>query len=300
MNTQLNNPLYQQFVELVSVASADVIEECVHPLSESLAYAQQEISKIQQYADKLGRQYVDIEKVVDTTTKSVLAQTVQPLLIEFNEVNTKLNSAATEIIDVQTVINELKSHSIEIRDKNKVLNDIVFDANKKIFNELVGPVQKEIAEVAPVLKSGSTALMKFEREVGNLNNLLNESEKRNKEIIYQLSEFKESINVSQNILQKKVEELIFDNQLDINSKIDALNLNLTSKLKEIELGQIGRTQMTDKYLGELKSKIESMSKGLDYQQSYLEKKLKQQLYIVLGVLGLVLIVLFFVGLPFFK
>lgn len=300
MNTQLNNPLYQQFVELVSVASADVIEECILPLSESLAYAQQEISKIQQYADKLGRQYVDIEKVVDTTTKSVLAQTVQPLLIEFNEVNTKLNSAATEIIDVQTVINELKSHSIEIRDKNKVLNDIIFDANKKIFNELVGPVQKEIAEVAPVLKMGSTALIKFEREVGNLNNLLNESEKRNKEIIYQLSEFKESINVSQNILQKKVEELIVDNQLDINSKVDALNLNLTSKLKEIELGQIGRTQMTDKYLGELKSKIESMSKGLDYQQSYLEKKLKQQLYIVLGVLGLVLIVLFFVGLPFFK
>ncbi|WP_180644590.1 hypothetical protein [Acinetobacter bereziniae] len=299
MNTQLNNPLYQQFVELVSVASADVIEECIHPLSESLAYAQQEISKIQQYADNLGRQYIDIEKVVDKTTKSVLAQTVQPLLIEFNEVNTKLNSAANEIIDIQTVLCELKSHSLEIKDKNKVLNDIVFDVNKKIFDELVGPVQKEIAEVAPILKTGSAALIKFEREVGNLNNLLNESEKISKEIIYKLSEFKELINVSQNILQKKIEESIFEIQLEINSKVDALDLKLTSKLKEIELGQIGRTQMTDKNLGELKSKIENISKGLDYQQSYLEKKLKQQLYIVLGVLGVVLIVLIFVGLPLF-
>ncbi|MFV5265370.1 hypothetical protein ACMUMS_17735, partial [Acinetobacter courvalinii] len=243
MNTQLNNPLYQQFVELVSVASSDVIEECIHPLSESLAYAQQEISKIKQYADNLGRQYIDIEKVVDTTTKSVLAQTVQPLLIEFNDVNTKLNSAATEIIDVQTVINELKRHSIEIKDKNKILNDIVSDANKKIFDELDGTVKKERPEMAPVLKTGSTALLKFEREVGNLNRLLNESEKRNKEIIYQFSEFKKSINFSQNILQKKREERIVENQLDINSKVDALNLNLNSKLKEIELGQIGRTQM---------------------------------------------------------
>ena len=40
MNIQVNNPLYQQFVELVSVASADVIDGCVLSFSVSLSNAQ--------------------------------------------------------------------------------------------------------------------------------------------------------------------------------------------------------------------------------------------------------------------
>ena len=47
MNTQVNNPLYQQFVELVNTTSSGVIEQCVEPLSKTLFESQKEISKIQ-------------------------------------------------------------------------------------------------------------------------------------------------------------------------------------------------------------------------------------------------------------
>lgn len=45
MNSQVNNPLYQQFVELVNTTSSGVIEQCVEPLSKTLP-VDTKISKI--------------------------------------------------------------------------------------------------------------------------------------------------------------------------------------------------------------------------------------------------------------
>ena len=47
MNSQVNNPLYQQFVELVNTTSSGVIEQCVEPLSKTLSESQKEISRFQ-------------------------------------------------------------------------------------------------------------------------------------------------------------------------------------------------------------------------------------------------------------
>lgn len=300
MNIQVNNPLYQQFVELVSVASADVIEGCVQPLSESLSNAQREISKIQKYADDLGQQYIDIEKVVDTTANRVLKQTVQPLLIGFNDINSELSLAAREIIGIQKIIDELKLHSIDIKDKNKVLNEIVFTATTKIFDDLIGPIQQELAQTIPPLKEGSVALLKLEKGTEQLSILLDKAEKRNQEVLDKMLELKKEIRASQESLQRRIETLVGDIQTKLALDIDRLNSTFSSKMNELELAQIGRTQMSDTYIGGLKSRIESMSNVIDYQQNYLEKKLKQQQYGIWGLWGIAIIILIIICLPLFK
>lgn len=292
MNSQVNNPLYQQFVELVSTASKDVIEECVQPLSSTLADSQKEINKIQVYAEKLEKQYVDIEKVVDTTSKNVLNETVKPIVLEFRDLNTKLNSAATDILALQKVVNELRNNSVEVKDKNQMLNSIVYDTNKKVFDNLVGPLQKEITSVVPTMKDGAVALLKLKDELKKLNDLLDSVDNKNNQALNQISNLKNEMNTVNQDLKLNIEKLVLNNKKDIDLKINEFNSKIEAKVDAIEIAQIGRSQMNDKYLMELKSKISNLSKGIDHHQINLDKKIKHQQYYIWALIGLVVATIF--------
>ena len=163
MNSQVNNPLYQQFVELVNTTSSGVIEQCVEPLSKTLSESQKEISKIQQYAHQLGQQYVDMQKIVETTTHQILDQTIQPVILQLNELSPELSQAAQAVSGAQQVVEKLQQHSSDIKNKHELLDSVVAEATQKILKDIITPIQKDLAETLPALEKAAVVVIQLEQ-----------------------------------------------------------------------------------------------------------------------------------------
>ena len=60
--------------------------------------------QIQQYAHQLGQQYVDMQKIVETTTHQILDQTIQPVILQLNELSPELSQADPRGIDTRRAL----------------------------------------------------------------------------------------------------------------------------------------------------------------------------------------------------
>lgn len=192
MNSQVNNPLYQQFVELVNTTSG-VIEQCVEPLSKTLSESQKEISKIQQYAHQLGQQYVDMQKIVETTN---LDQTIQPVILQLNELSPELSQAAQAVSGAQQVVEKLQQHSSDIKNKHELLDSVVAEATQKILKDIITPIQKDLAETLPALEKAAVVVIQLEQFTKELDGLVIQLNQSNQQ-------YAQALNKTENEIQRK-------------------------------------------------------------------------------------------------
>ena len=207
MNSQVNNPLYQQFVELVNTTSSGVIEQCVEPLSKTLSESQKEISKIQQYAHQLGQQYVDMQKIVETTTHQILDQTIQPVILQLNELSPELSQAAQAVSGAQQVVEKLQQHSTEIKNKHELLDSVAAEATQKILNDVINPIQKDLLETLPALEKAAVVAVQLEKFTQGLDGLIKQLNLSNQQYSQGLNKTENEINQKISQAEKKLDQL---------------------------------------------------------------------------------------------
>lgn len=302
MKNQSSNPLYNQFLELVSVASTDVIKECIIPLSKTLLEAQQEISKIEQYAHDLSQQYVDIENVVTSTTNQVLDKTIEPVVESLSEVRPTLMQAATTIVGVQKAILELKTQSKLVIDKHQLLDQIALTVTQGTIKDTIQPIQQSLLETVTYLKESAETFLRVENCTQELIILAgqikltalqssSQIEEINNTLIKLISDEGEQVR---NILTLELEKHgIF---------INTLRYELMDSIKGIELKQSNRFM-------NLEGNIENLSKCIQNKVDISEKEIlvefdaknkeikKKVLINQCGIFAIILLLIFII---FFK
>ena len=299
MNTQVNNPLYQQFVELVNTTSAGVIEQCVEPLSKTLNESQKEIIKIQQYAHQLGQQYVDMQKIVETTTHQILDQTIQPVMLQLNELSPELTQAAQAVSGAKQVVEKLQQHSSDIKNKHELLDSIAAEATQKILNDIITPIQKDLAGTLPALEKAAVVAIQLEQFTKGLDGLVKQLNQSNQQ-------YAQALNKTENEIQQKIlhaeEKLEYQQQALIQQM-----QNLQSQLEKQVNTNVKTVQDTHSALktnsiqnaASLMTKMEtfgehlntSVTTRLSQQEQKLEKRLTLQQNCIWGMLALLVFIL---------
>jgi len=301
MNTQVNNPLYQQFVELVNTTSSGVIEQCVEPLSKTLIESQKEISKIQQYAQDLGQQYVDIQKIVETTTHQILGQTIQPVMSQLKELSPELTHAAQAVTGAQKVVEKLQQHSSDIKSKHELLDSVAAEATQKILNNIIIPIQNDLAGTLPALEKAAVVAIQLEQFTKGLDELVKQLNQSNQQ-------YAQALNKTENEIQQKISHA--------EEKLDHLEHGLVKQMQTLQnqlqkhvndnantVQEANTTLKTNlvQNSASLLTKMENVGESLDnrvknqllIQEQKLEKRLTLQQNCIWGMLALLVFILLF-------
>lgn len=299
MNTQVNNPLYQQFVELVNTTSSGVIEQCVEPLSKTLIESQKEISKIQQYAQDLGQQYVDMQKIVETTTHQILGQTIQPVISQLKELSPELSNAAQAVSGAQQVVEKIQQHSSAIKNKHELLDSVVAEATQKILNNVIIPIQKDLAGTLPALEKAAVVAIQLEHFSKGLDGLVKQLNESNQQ-------YAQALNKTENEIQKKIsqaEETLDHMQNSLIQQMHTLQNQLQNHVNDsAQTVQEANTTLKTNLVqnsASLLTKMENVGESLDnrvknqllIQEQKLEKRLILQQNCIWGMLALLVFIL---------
>ncbi len=301
MNTQVNNPLYQQFVELVNTTSAGVIEQCVEPLSKTLNESQKEISKIQQYAHQLGQQYVDMQKIVETTTHQILDQTIQPVMLQLNELSPELTQAAQAVSGAKQVVEKLQQHSLDIKNKHELLDSVAAEATQKILNDIIKPIQKDLAGTLPALEKAAVVAIQLEQFTKGLDGLVKQLNQSNQQ-------YTQALNKTENEIQKKIsqaEKNLDQVQHSVLAQMQTLqnqlqqHVNVNMQIVQ-EANDALKTNLVQNSVS-LLTKMETVGENLDsrmksqlsIQEQKLEKRLTLQQNCIWAVLALLVFIIGF-------
>ena len=299
MNTQVNNPLYQQFVELVNTTSSGVIEQCVEPLSKTLIESQREISKIQQYAQDLGQQYVDMQKIVETITHQILGQTIQPVISQLKELSPELSNAAQAVSGAQQVVEKIQQHSSEIKNKHELLDSVAAEATQKILNNVILPIQKDLAGTLPALEKAAVVAIQLEHFSKGLDGLVKQLNQSNQQ-------YAQALNKTENEIQKKIsqaEEKLGHMQNSLIQQMHTLQNQLQNHVNDsAQTVQEANTTLKTNLVqnsASLLTKMENVGESLDnrvknqllIQEQKLEKRLTLQQNCIWGMLALLVFIL---------
>ena len=299
MNTQVNNPLYQQFVELVNTTSSGVIEQCVEPLSKTLSESQKEISKIQQYAHQLGQQYVDMQKIVETTTHQILDQTIQPVILQLNELSPELSQAAQAVSGAQQVVEKLQQHSTEIKNKHELLDSVAAEATQKILNDVINPIQKDLLETLPALEKAAVVAVQLEKFTQGLDGLIKQLNLSNQQYSQGLNKTENEINQKISQAEKKLDQLQHSLILQMETLQSQLEQQVNANVQTVQEAHSALKTNSIQNAASLMTKMEtfgerlntSVNTQLSQQEQKLEKRLTLQQNCIWGMLALLVFIL---------
>ena len=299
MNTQVNNPLYQQFVELVNTTSSGVIEQCVEPLSKTLFESQKEISKIQQYALQLEQQYVDMQKIVETTTHHILDQTIHPVMLQLNELSPELSQAAQAVSGAQQVVEKLQQHSTEIKNKHELLDSVAAEATQKILNDVINPIQKDLLETLPALEKAAVVAVQLEKFTQGLDGLIKQLNLSNQQYSQGLNKTENEINQKISQAEKKLDQLQHSLILQMETLQSQLEQQVNANVQTVQEAHSALKTNSIQNAASLMTKMEtfgerlntSVNTQLSQQEQKLEKRLTLQQNCIWGMLALLVFIL---------
>ena len=299
MNTQVNNPLYQQFVELVNTTSSGVIEQCVEPLSKTLFESQKEISKIQQYALQLEQQYVDMQKIVETTTHHILDQTIHPVMLQLTELSPELSQAAQAVSGAQQVVEKLQQHSTEIKNKHELLDSVAAEATQKILNDVINPIQKDLLETLPALEKAAVVAVQLEKFTQGLDGLIKQLNLSNQQYSQGLNETENEINQKISQAEKKLDQLQHSLILQMETLQSQLEQQVNANVQTVQEAHSALKTNSIQNAASLMTKMEtfgerlntSVNTQLSQQEQKLEKRLTLQQNCIWGMLALLVFIL---------
>ena len=292
MNTQVNNPLYQQFVELVNTTSSGVIEQCVEPLSKTLFESQKEISKIQQYALQLEQQYVDMQKIVETTTHHILDQTIHPVMLQLTELSPELSQAAQAVSGAQQVVEKLQQHSTEIKNKHELLDSVAAEATQKILNDVINPIQKDLLETLPALEKAAVVAVQLEKFTQGLDGLIKQLNLSNQQYSQGLNKTENEINQKISQAEKKLDQLQHSLILQMETLQSQLEQQVNANVQTVQEAHSALKTNSIQNAASLMTKMEtfgerlntSVNTQLSQQEQKLEKRLTLQQNCIWGML----------------
>ena len=299
MNTQVNNPLYQQFVELVNTTSSGVIEQCVEPLSKTLFESQKEISKIQQYALQLEQQYVDMQKIVETTTHHILDQTIHPVMLQLTELSPELSQAAQAVSGAQQVVEKLQQHSTEIKNKHELLDSVAAEATQKILNDVINPIQKDLLETLPALEKAAVVAVQLEKFTQGLDGLIKQLNLSNQQYSQGLNKTENEINQKISQAEKKLDQLQHSLILQMETLQSQLEQKVNANVQTVHEAHSALKTNSIQNAASLMTKMETFGERLDtrvntqltQQEKKLEKRLNLQQNCIWGILLLLACIL---------
>ena len=299
MNTQVNNPLYQQFVELVNTTSSGVIEQCVEPLSKTLFESQKEISKIQQYALQLEQQYVDMQKIVETTTHHILDQTIHPVMLQLTELSPELSQAAQAVSGAQQVVEKLQQHSTEIKNKHELLDSVAAEATQKILNDVINPIQKDLLETLPALEKAAVVAVQLEKFTQGLDGLIKQLNLSNQQYSQGLNKTENEINQKISQAEKKLDQLQHSLILQMETLQSQLEQQVNANVQTVQEAHNALKTNSIQNAASLMTKMEtfgerlntSVNTQLSQQEQKLEKRLTLQQNCIWGMLALLVFIL---------
>ena len=278
MNTQVNNPLYQQFVELVNTTSSGVIEQCVEPLSKTLFESQKEISKIQQYALQLEQQYVDMQKIVETTTHHILDQTMHPVMLQLTELSPELSQAAQAVSGAQQVVEKLQQHSTEIKNKHELLDSVAAEATQKILNDVINPIQKDLLKTLPALEKAAVVAVQLEKFTQGLDGLIKQLNLSNQQYSQGLNKTENEINQKISQAEKKLDQLQHSLILQMETLQSQLEQKVNANVQTVQEAHSALKTNSIQNAASLMTKMETFGERLDTrvntQLTQQEKKLE--------------------------
>ena len=299
MNTQVNNPLYQQFVELVNTTSSGVIEQCVEPLSKTLFESQKEISKFQQYALQLEQQYVDMQKIVETTTHHILDQTIHPVMLQLTELSPELSQAAQAVSGAQQVVEKLQQHSTEIKNKHELLDSVAAEATQKILNDVINPIQKDLLETLPALEKAAVVAVQLEKFTQGLDGLIKQLNLSNQQYSQGLNKTENEINQKISQAEKKLDQLQHSLILQMETLQSQLEQQVNANVQTVQEAHSALKTNSIQNAASLMTKMEtfgerlntSVNTQLSQQEQKLEKRLTLQQNCIWGMLALLVFIL---------
>ena len=299
MNSQVNNPLYQQFVELVNTTSSGVIEQCVEPLSKTLFESQKEISKIQQYALQLEQQYVDMQKIVETTTHHILDQTIHPVMLQLTELSPELSQAAQAVSGAQQVVEKLQQHSTEIKNKHELLDSVAAEATQKILNDVINPIQKDLLETLPALEKAAVVAVQLEKFTQGLDGLIKQLNLSNQQYSQGLNKTENEINQKISQAEKKLDQLQHSLILQMETLQSQLEQQVNANVQTVQEAHSALKTNSIQNAASLMTKMEtfgerlntSVNTQLSQQEQKLEKRLTLQQNCIWGMLALLVFIL---------
>lgn len=299
MNTQVNNPLYQQFVELVNTTSSGVIEQCVEPLSKTLFESQKEISKIQQYALQLEQQYVDMQKIVETTTHHILDQTIHPVMLQLTELSPELSQAAQAVSGAQQVVEKLQQHSTEIKNKHELLDSVAAEATQKILNDVINPIQKDLLKTLPALEKAAVVAVQLEKFTQGLDGLIKQLNLSNQQYSQGLNKTENEINQKISQAEKKLDQLQHSLILQMETLQSQLEQQVNANVQTVQEAHSALKTNSIQNAASLMTKMEtfgerlntSVNTQLSQQEQKLEKRLTLQQNCIWGMLALLVFIL---------
>ncbi|WP_374297489.1 hypothetical protein [Acinetobacter sp.] len=298
MNTQVNNPLYQQFVELVNTTSSGVIEQCVEPLSKTLNESQKEISKIQQYAHQLGQQYVDMQKIVETTTHQILDQTIQPVMLQLNELSPELSQAAQAVSGAQQVVEKLQQHSTEIKNKHELLDSVAAEATQKILNDVINPIQKDLLETLPALEKAAVVAVQLEKFTQGLDGLIKQLNQSNQQYAQVLNKTESEIQQKISHVEEKLDQLHHSMLLQMQTLQSQLEQQVNANVQTVQEAhnalKTNSIQNAASLMTKMKTFGERLNTSVNTQLSQQEQKLEKRLTLQQNCIWAVLALLVFI------
>lgn len=301
MNTQVNNPLYQQFVELVNTTSSGVIDQCVEPLSKTLNESQKEISKIQQYAHQLGQQYVDMQKIVETTTHQILDQTIHPVMLQLNELSPELSQAAQAVSGAQQVVEKLQQHSTEIKNKHELLDSVAAEATQKILNDVINPIQKDLLETLPALEKAAVVAVQLEKFTQGLDGLIKQLNQSNQQYAQVLNKTESEIQQKISHVEEKLDQLHHSMLLQMQTLQSQLEQQVNANVQTVQEAHSALKTNSIQNAASLMTKMKtfgerlntSVNTQLSQQEQKLEKRLTLQQNCIWAVLALLVFIIGF-------
>lgn len=298
MNTQVNNPLYQQFVELVNTTSSGVIEQCVEPLSKTLNESQKEISKIQQYAHQLGQQYVDMQKIVETTTHQILDQTIHPVMLQLNELSPELSQAAQAVSGAQQVVEKLQQHSTEIKNKHELLDSVAAEATQKILNDVINPIQKDLLETLPALEKAAVVAVQLEKFTQGLDGLIKQLNQSNQQYAQVLNKTESEIQQKISHVEEKLDQLHHSMLLQMQTLQSQLEQQVNANVQTVQEAhnalKTNSIQNAASLMTKMKTFGERLNTSVNTQLSQQEQKLEKRLTLQQNCIWAVLALLVFI------
>lgn len=299
MNTQVNNPLYQQFVELVNTTSSGVIEQCIEPLSKTLNESQKEISKIQQYAHQLGQQYVDMQKIVETTTNQILDQTIQPVMLQLNKLSPELSQAAQAVSGAQKVVEKLQQHSSDIKNKHELLDSVAAEATQKILNDIITPIQKDLAGTLPALEKAAVVVIQLEQFTKGLDGLVKQLNQSNQQYAQALNKTENEIQLKISQAEKNLDQLQHSLLLQMQTLQSQLEQQVNDNVQTVQEAHSALKTNSIQNAASLMTKMETFGERLNknvnnqlsQQEQKLEKRLTLQQNCIWGMLALLVFIL---------
>ena len=243
-----------------------------------IAERQQEISKIQQYALQLEQQYVDMQKIVETTTHHILDQTIHPVMLQLTELSPELSQAAQAVSGAQQVVEKLQQHSTEIKNKHELLDSVAAEATQKILNDVINPIQKDLLETLPALEKAAVVAVQLEKFTQGLDGLIKQLNLSNQQYSQGLNKTENEINQKISQAEKKLDQLQHSLILQMETLQSQLEQQVNANVQTVQEAHSALKTNSIQNAASLMTKMETFGERLNTsvntQLSQQEQKLE--------------------------